>query len=129
MNFNAIDDKPLLNWINLGNGTLFRLSAFFTRNGGNYPRTGLFIGIERCGCFLFSLRIKVYHGYVAEKLNIAEPEARIIADWMNAQLSFVVPQQGEYDEKYIHETQPYGLGDEKFIMPIVPEIIECSSEE
>jgi hypothetical protein len=43
-------DAPILNWIDLGNGTLFRIAAFFTLD----PAYGIQVSIERGGAFFLS---------------------------------------------------------------------------
>ena len=127
MEYYDFDQKPILNWIDLGNGTMFRIAAFFVHGFPEEPSRGLMIGIERKGCFFFKMHseLEPYHwDYISEKLYLQESDARAIADWINAQIGFEAKQQGEYNENYIREVEPYGLGGENFIMPLVPEIIE-----
>lgn len=127
MNYNDIDARPILNYIDLANGTLFRIAAFFCHGGRLYPARGLQISLERAGAFFFKLHSDLTMfdwRYVSEKLFIPESDARAIADWMNVQCDFQATQQGEYNPDYIRETEPYGLGGENFVMPLVPEIIE-----
>jgi hypothetical protein len=121
--FNSLNDKPICRWIDLCNGTLFRIIAFFTYPFYNHPKDGLYVGIERCGSFLFGISNKFSADYVFEKLNIPESDAAAIADWMNAQLEFNVRQQGHYEKQYILNSEPYGLIGEKFSMPLIPEVI------
>ena len=47
---------PLLRWIDLGNGTMFRIAAFFVRGGVLDPGHGIYVGIERVGGFFFKWR-------------------------------------------------------------------------
>jgi|GEM_PF-7081908 hypothetical protein len=124
IDFNNIVHRPICRWIDLGNGTMFRITAFFTYPFYDMSRDGLLIAIERVGCFLFGLnRTEFRWDYVAEKLYLPEADARIIADWMNAQCGFDFPQQGHYVEAYIREVEPYGLIGEKHLMPLIPEIL------
>lgn len=124
--YNNLDQPPLIEWIDLGNGTMFRIFAFFSHGGRKRPRRGLVIGIERVGSFFFNIDSeykKMAWEYVSEKLRIPEADARSLADWINAQLDFDVPQQGHYVKEYITEVEPYGLIGERPLMPLIPEII------
>jgi|SRR6476620_2569183 len=126
LDLNNTNNAPICRWIDLCNGTIFRLAAFFTHRLNDMPRDGLFVGIERVGGFLFSLEEEKSWQYVAEKLCLSEPDAKVIADWINAQLGHEMDQQGEYSEDYYHEIEPYGLTGERFIMPLMPDRIEVS---
>lgn len=128
LKYENLDQAPLLRWIDLGNATMFRLSAYFVHGGYSYPGRGLVVGIERVGMWFFKIHSDSQWfrwGYVAEKLFLPESDARAIADWINAQIGFEdTEQQGEYNPTYIREVEPYGLGGENFVMPLVPVIIE-----
>lgn len=124
LDYHDLDQRPLLKWIDLGNGTLFRISAFFVRGGRNYPRVGLQVSIEYKGSFFFSIDHPLGGSYVCKKLFLSNPDALIIADWLNAQLGHYTKQQGVYNSKYITEVEEYGLIGEHKIMPLTPEIIE-----
>ena len=125
LDWKDISKPPIIRWIDLGNATMFRITAFFAHSfhDGN-PREGLYIGIERVGSFLFDLKLPKSTKYVAEKLNLPESDAAAIADWINAQLGYDLEQFGEYNEDYINEVEPYGLIGERFYMPLVPRIIK-----
>jgi hypothetical protein len=112
---------PYMNFIDLGNYTLFRMVAFKTL----LPRVGFYVGIEGRGNFYFGSSKAFHWEYVQEKLSLLEPDARSIADWMNAQLGLVnVPaQQGEYWRNVIEAVQSYGLIGEIHAMTWKPEII------
>lgn len=114
------EDRPLVAWIDLGNGTMFRLFAFFVIN----PRAGFVVGIERVGSFFFDISNVITPFYVKEKLCMGLYDSAIIADWMNAQIGHDAPQFGQYTEKYIKEIEPYALIGEYKSMPLVPEIIK-----
>lgn len=124
LDYNDIDQPPLIEWIDLGNGTMFRIFAFFSRGGTKRPRPGLVVALERVGSFFFKLGGNISYQYVSEKLNVPEPDARALADWLNIQLDQDVPQQGEYNEKYINEVELYFYSGEVGMMPLVPEIIQ-----
>lgn len=123
LDYNNIDQPPLIAWIDLGNGTMFRIFAFFSRGGDLRPRPGLVVGIERVGTFFFTINKPYSYGYVSEKLCLTEPDARAIADWMNAQVGHDFDQQGRYYADYIKEVEPYFYSGEYALMPLVPEII------
>lgn len=123
MNYDDLKMSPLVSWIDLCNGTMFRIFAFFSHGEINTPKEGLFIGIERISCFFFNLENEIHWEYVSNKLFIPEADARCLADWMNVQLGHNAKQQGTYEKKYLEETEPYGLIGERFLMPLVPEII------
>lgn len=120
-----IIDQPLLTWIYLGNGTIFKICAFFeiTQNLSNLK---LFVAIESIGAAIF-----IYPGgeinfkYVSVKLNLHdEGDARIIADWINAQFNIYGEQQGEYNEKDIQNIESYVLIGESLAIPLYPIILE-----
>lgn len=125
LDYNNVDQPPLIAWIDLGNGTMFRIFAFFSRGGALRPRAGLVVAIERVGSFFFRLDNKIAYQYVSEKLNVPESDARALADWLNAQLGHDVPQQGEYTESYIREVDYYSYSGENPLMPLVPEIMNA----
>ncbi len=61
--------------------------------------------------------------YICEKIPVPEADARPIADWMNAQLDFDHPQQGEYWMKYLTPSEPYPYAGEMATVPLCPEVI------
>lgn len=124
LDYNNLDQPPLIAWIDLGNGTMFRIFAFFSHGGTKRPRPGLVVAIERVGSFFFALHRALTHVYVSEKLNVPEGDARALADWINVQLGHEFPQQGEYNKDYIEEVELYYYAGEMALMPLVPEIIE-----
>lgn len=111
-------DKVYLNYIDLGNVTMFRLSMFKTL----IPRPGLFVAIERIGAFFFGLDKFLHLNYVAEKLFL-NGDAGQVADFLNTQLEIECKQQGHYYENVINNVHPYGAIGEIPIMPWKPEII------
>jgi len=119
-----LDKPPLIAWINLGNATMFRIIAFFSYGGRLHPREGLFIGIERVGCYFFNISPEISAGYVSEKLGIPSSDAAALADWMNAQLLNNCEQQGEYDRDFILNNELCFYAGERVSAPLVPEIIE-----
>ncbi len=94
----SFDNNLSLN-VNLGNGTMFRLHAFYALR----PRhgLGLFLGLERIGCFTFGLDIFLHENYVAEKLSLLPADAANVADFLNAQLGIVERLQGKYWSEYM----------------------------
>lgn len=71
---------PMVYWLNLGNGTQYKIITFWLRDK-------FFLGIERVGCFLFATENVKYPAYIAEKLNLDEKsDACNVADWVNTQL-------------------------------------------
>lgn len=112
-------NKFYFNHIDLGNGTMFRM-GICKRFA---PRSLLFVGIERIGCYSFSSSIFLHKNYVREKLNL-QGDAGAIADFLNAQLQIEVKQQGEYIESILLGIEPYGLLGENHLMPWHPVIIE-----
>lgn len=62
----------------LGNSTMFRVGVLLTEEGG------IFIGVEGKGAYTFGHF--AHWTYVAEKLKLAEGDARNLADFINAQL-------------------------------------------
>lgn len=120
---------PFIGWIDLANGTMFRMMAWFVPYCGElFPRAGLWVSLERAGSFFFAISEKpLSAAYVAEKLSLHPngSDAPAMADWINAQFGFEdAKQQGEYRKAYILEVEPYGLMGENKIMPLVPDIIE-----
>lgn len=113
--------ETLIAWIDLCNGTMFRITAFFTTL--NDPKKAFYVGIERIGSFFFDLETPKSGGYVSEKLTMNSVDASVIADWINAQLEKEFPQQGEYFINYLNASQPYSLGCEKKTLPLVPVVI------
>lgn len=124
MDYNDIDRPPLIEWIDLGNGTMFRIFAFFSHGGYKRPRDGLIVGIERVGSFLFQINKELNAGYVSQKLNVPESDAAALADFLNVQLNFDSMQQGIYSRNYIEKIEPYYLAGERAMQPLTPEIIE-----
>lgn len=125
MDYHDLDQRPLVAWLDLGNGTMFRIGAFFIHGGRKYPRPGFFIGIERVGCFFFRVpENPLSAAYVSEKLHLPEPDAAIMADWMNSQFGLAAKQQGDYTKKYIEEVDVYHYSGENPIKPLCPEIVE-----
>jgi len=120
---------PQCHWIDLGNGTMFRIGAFYTTPNFGGPREGLFVSIEDKGSFLFAIDFAISFQYVSERLNLMEPDARNIADWINAQLEHDVNQQGIYYKSYIDGVEPYGHIGESLHWPLKPEIIEGDNDE
>lgn len=114
--------ETLIAWIDLCNGTMFRITAFYTTSSA--PKRALYVGIERIGSFFFDLDTPKSAGYVSEKLTVNSVDAAVIADWINAQLEKEFPQQGEYFINYLNEVEPYSLGCEKKTMPLIPEVIK-----
>lgn len=107
-------NKPFFESINLGNGTVLRLFAQFIKNH-------FLVGIENLSFFAFEMVNRYKHWrYVASKLNLPEPDGRIIADFINEQLNnsnHSISYQGEYCKKYIENI------DEKNKHLISPKII------
>ena len=93
--WNKIDISvtPLVYWLNLGNGTQYKIITFRVQDA-------LFLGIERIGCFLFGDKCVKAPAYIAEKLNLDEIDANNVADWFNIQLGLNVPEFGRYDDSY-----------------------------
>jgi hypothetical protein len=111
---------PIIRWIDLVNGTMYRIIAFKSYR----PRHGLFVGIERKGCFLFRIGHPMVWTYIDEKLTIGnESDSRILADWINVQCDQEFPQQGSYNKKYLYDVEPYPYGGEMIEMPLAPDII------
>ncbi len=112
-------EEPLIAWIDLGNATMFRIISFTTYS----PKPAIFIGIERIGCYLFPRDKPIAWEYICNKIPVPEADARPIADWMNAQLDFDYPQQGEYWMKYLTPSEPYPYAGEMAASPLCPEVI------
>lgn len=128
LDYNNLDQHPLLAWIDLCNYTLFRISAYFVHGGRTYPGHGLVVGIERKGCFFFKWPSEYLRGgYVAEKLNLGIADGSIIADWINVQFGFEdAPQQGSYyEESFSHENEPNFIAGERALLPLKPELINA----
>lgn len=110
-------EKIYLNYIDLGNYTMFRMAIFKTR----IPRVGLYVSIEDRGSFFFAMEKALHKDYVAEKLYLQGDHGQV-ADFLNAQLNHPREQQGHYYENVINAIEPYGkIGEEK-IMPWHPEL-------
>jgi hypothetical protein len=111
-------DKPYINYIDLGNYTMFRMCLVKTRQ----PRLGLYVSVEDKGSFFFSLENRLHKDYVAEKLFLQGDHGQV-ADFLNAQLGKEGDQQGHYYAQVIKDVEPYGKIGEDKIMPWSPEII------
>lgn len=109
---------PVCNWIDLGNGTMFLISAFNTYKSIGMARDGIMIAIDRVGSFLFPQDSELKFGYVSEKLFIPESDARAMADWLNVQIKQYKKQQGIYSRTYLDYTEEYYQGS-KIIRPII----------
>jgi hypothetical protein len=100
--WNKIDigETSTICWLNLGNGTCYKIVTAFT----NYR---FFLGIERIGCFLFTTENVKYPSYIAEKLNLNEKsDACNVADWVNTQLGIKdAPEFGCYDLCYMDQEE------------------------
>ena len=89
-----ISNTPLVYWLNLGNGTQYKIVTFIIQDA-------LFLGIERIGCFLFNKENEKFPSYVAEKLNLdPTSDARNMADWLNIQLGFKTQEFGFYHDNF-----------------------------
>jgi hypothetical protein len=89
-----ISNTPSVYWLNLGNGTQYKIITFIIRDA-------LFLGVERIGCFLFCKENEKFPAYVAEKLNLnPDCEARNMADWLNIQLGFKTQEFGFYYDNF-----------------------------
>ena len=95
---NIVSKKPIVEFINLGNGTQFKIISF-------YHRSKLFVALERLGSFFFDCERFKSGEYVSEKLNICLADANIIADWINCQLNTYDKQQGYYSLNYLKEDE------------------------
>ena len=114
-------EKPYINWIDLGNYTMFRLISFITTKKG----IGLYVGVERLGNYIFATDKPMAWQYVSEKLSVPESDARALADWMNVQMDFDHKQQGHYSFDVIRAVEPYGLGSEPRQMPWIPAMLNA----
>lgn len=123
-------NDPIIRWIDLGNGTLFRIMAYHVKNTFDMPREGFFVAIERIGAFFFRSDSEVSCEYVSEKLFLPEGDAAIMADWINTQTGNYNKQQGIYSARIISEVEHYNYAGEKRFIPLHPEIIneELTSE-
>lgn len=110
-------DKPYMNYIDLGNYTMFRMAIFKTM----FPRNGMFVAIEDRGSFFFGVNKALHENYVSEKLLLSGDSAQV-ADFLNAQLQIEHPQQGHYYEGVINNVEPYGKIWEYKVMPWKPTI-------
>ena len=118
-------ERPIIEWIDLCNGTMFRITAFFVKNAWYYPREGFFVGIENIGSFLFSVHTEKSWEYVHEKFRIMQPrDSMAIADWINAQCGFDSKQQGIYERCYVTADKTYHLIGEHSQEMLKPDIIE-----
>lgn len=91
----VIDRASLIvKFINLGNGTQFKLISFLHGNK-------LFVALERIGAFFFDTSRSKSAEYVSEKLNIPFADAAIMADWINAQCETAPVCLGLYNSDYI----------------------------
>lgn len=115
--------KYVCRWIDLCNGTMFRIVSFFTDTLKGDPRGGFFVAIERVGAYLFPISDHYKTDYVSEKLCVPPADAASIADWMNAQLCNDVLQQGNYKKSYLDAIEPVIYAGERAYLPLVPEII------
>lgn len=116
-------DKPYLNYIDLGNYTMFRICIFRTAK----PRLGLFVAIEDKGSFFFSMEKRLHKDYVAIKLGLLGDSGQV-ADFLNAQLGHDGEQQGHYYEQIINDVEPYGkIGEGKY-MPWHPKIVSDNED-
>lgn len=129
LNFEEINAYPIIRWIDLCNGTMFRITAFFSHLSKEHPISGLFIGIERKGAFLFSFYENIGFEYVEEKLNLCEADARPIADWINAQLGNEIEQYGTYQKHYIDQHESVSYIGERSSLPLIPNIVEDIKHE
>lgn len=122
---NDIVSKPIVRWINLGNGTMFRICAFFTHNFNDMPKDGLFVAIESVCAYLFPISDKIHWEYVSQKLLVPESDARPLADWINIQMNNKVKLYAVYDRYYIDTNETVVYAGERASEPLCPEIIEC----
>lgn len=124
ISLSEIFPRPICRWINLGNGTMFRIAAFFTSpTFEDMPRFGLFVAIEKVGSYLFPITSPVGFQYVSEKLFIPDSDAKAMADWINTQTGNKFPQQGEYNRDYIRTIEEVNYAGEIPSYPLTPLII------
>lgn len=116
-------DTIYLNYIDLGNCTMFRMAIFKTF----IPRPGLFVAIEDKGSFFFGMDGRLHKDYVGSKLGLMGDSGQI-ADFLNAQLLNNEKQQGHYYEEAIRAVKPYGKIGEKSQMPWHPLIKKDETE-
>lgn len=126
LKYNDLDQKPIINWIDLANGSMFRIFAFFSHGGNFYPRPGFVVGLERIGSFFFYIEKPFHYSYVSQKLNLPSSDARAMSDWMNAQLDLdnLVEQQGEYMPAYFTNHKTYNYGSENPTLILCPDIVD-----
>jgi len=80
-------------WIDLCNGTMFRLTSFKS----HVPFNSLFVALEGRGNYYFSFNSQEKHpNYIAEKLSIPMADAKPLADWINIQMGTFEKLYGEY---------------------------------
>jgi hypothetical protein len=113
-----VNEKPVVKFINLGNGTQFKLISFFIHSK-------LFVALERVGAFFFDMERVKSGDYVSEKLNIPYADAYNLADWINVQCGLDIPNQGHYNSDYLllEDTKHYEKFDLKYQHTIHPIII------
>lgn len=117
-------DVPYLNYLDLGNCTMFRVAIFKTYT----PRHGMFVAVEDKGSFFFAMNKALHKDYVREKLFLQGDHAQM-ADFLNAQLGFDdFGQQGHYYENIIKSIEPCGKGGEAWCMPWHPVLRMAESE-
>lgn len=114
-----VSEKPICNWIDLGNGTMFLVSAFRAWESWEMAKNGLMVAIDRVGSFLFTSSDQFNYRYVSEKLYVCEADARNLADWITAQVGNVFSeQQGRYSEEYIENCDEFYNGS-RIIRPVI----------
>lgn len=104
-----IQEEPVIREIDLGNCTMFTITAFFCNpilSGAIFNIPRFFVSIERKGSFFFNPENVKYPKYVAEKLNLFEADAAIIADWINIQLDIEAKEFGRYETTAIVVKNP-----------------------
>jgi hypothetical protein len=104
-----IQEEPVIREIDLGNCTMFTITAFFCNpilSGVIFNMPRFFVSIEKKGSFLFNPENVKYPKYVAEKLNLYESDAAIIADWINIQLGIEAKEFGWYETTAIVVKNP-----------------------
>ena len=74
---------PFCGYVNLGNGTIFRVGIFLTRMVGDVDDI-LFVGVEGHGAYPFHNR--AHPVATAEKLHLLTADAERVAAFINAQL-------------------------------------------
>lgn len=113
-------DVPYLNYLDLGNATMFRVCVFKTFT----PRQGMFVSVEDRGAFFFGMGKALHKDYVKEKLFLQGDHAQM-ADFLNAQLGIdEFGQQGHYYKNIIESIEPCGKIGEDKLMPWHPVLIK-----